>query len=540
MESTSKVRPGKNKRPRPHPEAVPPSSSSDGPTTEARPGEDAAKTSGWGDSASGSAESGISADKASSKRSKKHKKKETPPGSIGGVSKPFVSAELPGGSRDRVELRGMTDPATQTAWLADRVDRLLRPPRGRGGSTGSEGETHESTRAAALLASKHSLVQEPSWPEPWLLKALGASRQGEQDWLDLATCSICSASDAAAVASAAATGAASPWSLHSNATTAFRDRALSALIAQAAVSEHARRAPPAPATPSSSSSSASAPASGKVAPAQEASTALRAALPMAWQHPGATSVVSNCLRVLVVSSSARRCTDVLRALQPLNCRAAKLWAKHMKPAEQLADLAGDANTLRKKAVTDDGSADSSSGWRGGRGGWRGGRGRARGGGSAGGGGGRGSRWRDGTNKRPPPSLAVGTPGRLLELAARGAFGIAAAVAACPIVTGKPADPAMLVGNVGSLGAPPMCIVVDLAGDGKGFTTLTPGQAGIGDAAAQLLLALCAPTDEAVETARSAKAFRPSAEAADDAGTAAASASATVKVDVWSRPRVLLI
>lgn len=464
---------------------------------------------GWGDASATAKTDATKAEDNTPKRSKHAKKgkyaEKDGKSSAGRVSEPYVSDEMPGGSRDRLELRGVSDPARQVAWLAARVETLLQPDKESGEATRS---ADAAERAATLWAvpaatasadgsdgespSSESLVHEPRWPASWLLKALGASRPGEADWLDLAACSVCDA------------GATADWSLHSPATSAVRDRALPALVAQAVVAEHRRRAP--------------SPAEGGEA------AVLRAALPIAWQHPGVAWAAKNCLRVLVVCSSARRCTDLLRALQPLRCRAAKLWAKHMKPSEQLADLGGEANTLRKKSVPDSGGRGR------GRGGWQRGRGR-----------GRGGSWRDGVSTRPPPSVAVGTPGRLLELAARGAFGVAAAATACPVVTGKPANPASLVQRGGSLGAPPMCVVVDLAGDGKGFTALTPGQAGIGDAAAHLLLALCAPPAEAVEIARTATAFRPTD---PEQGTAAASKpareSSCVQVDTWVRPRVLLV
>jgi len=44
--------------------------------------------------------------------------------------------------------------------------------------------------------------------------------------------------------------------------------------------------------------------------------------------------------------------------------------------------------------------------------------------------------------------------------------------------------------------PPCLVVVDMRGDGKGFTPLTPGQAGISDELARLLAALSGPDDEA--------------------------------------------
>jgi len=374
----------------------------------------------WGDDAAGKVDPFAPATDASGPSAKRGKGK-------GGVS------PGPPPSRERGELDGMADEAKQAEWLTAKLRRILTP-RGAGEPVGPD----MAELWVGLPAGWDRCVVEGSWPDIPLTKVL-ASRErptppkGEEGWMERAWRMV---QERRGAAEAAGADDVSSWRAH-RPGQGLPDAALPAVVAAAAAARHSAAA------------------------GMTATRSLEAVLPPVWGRSGPGD--TRGLGALVISSSANRCTDVLRALQPLKCRCAKLWARHMRVPEQMAALRGLAPA---------GGAGRGRGRGGGRGGGIG-RGRGRGGP------GRGPSTGDGQL----PAIGVGTPGRILALAQSGAFG--ARVAAR---LGAPAPRHEM--------CPPCLVVVDMRGDGKGFTPLTPGQAGISDELARLLAALSGPDDEA--------------------------------------------
>jgi hypothetical protein len=341
----------------------------------------------WGDAA---AEPRV-ADEKPSKRSKP------------GLPKPksyAVLAEASGESAERKQLHGLCSPEEQAKWLAgalrtvyERVDGMTAPRK--------EVDAERSGQIEECC-SHEGLVVVATWPADDLVAQLQKRRPSKvvsgsaSKWVEGVASTI--ERDCLATVS-------SGWSLPSVANPP--DSAIPVMVASAAMSLRTA-------------------GEGKVLPS------LDGVLPPVWQP-----FKSRGLAVLYVCNGANRCTDVLRALEPLRCRCSKLWARHMKVGEQLNDVVRGTSPPASHGTKHN------------------------------------QRFKGNTK----PVIGVGTPGRLVELAQRGAFG----KAACEALGGS---------GVREFGREPELLVLDLRGDAKKFSVLTPGTVGVSDSTAQLVLALC--------------------------------------------------